>query len=562
MPGEDKPQRSLAQRVAEATLSRYRASIARPGGPRVQNGVAEWNILASVCLVLPRADTLLQDSAVEPIALGTGTKALPFERLQSAHGDLLHDCHAEVTARRSARRWLIERMVAEKAAHEAGLEECDGLPFLFRETEGSNATSRFRLRTDVQVWWYISTLPCESQPSASSVAEGQAISCFLHSASSLAQSGGECSTPAMTRRQQEQDRLAGSCTPTHTTEQQEGEERDGTVLRGRLYLNNSAPMLRTVPGRIDSPPSLSHSCTDKLLVWSLLGWQGSALSRWLEPIGIHSIVVANDAGSASSIESEVQRGLDIRRRLRRDQGKFLEQLGGRDLSPPDVFVVPQHFEESQEKISESVRGQADSIVPSWTSHSWIRPSQQGLKVLSSIALGSGHRTPPSSSKETETIVNGVKQGASLRRAKTADGRLCPLPEKSRSRACKLETHRILAKLSSILSQGGGPTDIYSDVKGKGRVVGEGTEAYRKRKAALRGSTPVDAQERRVAGWLNACKQQTRAQVEGQTCQIPSETDPEFDPPIASGEPLSGWLVTPSRFESFDIDGMFHNSNST
>lgn len=49
------------------------------------------------------------------------------------------------------------------------------------------------------------------------------------------------------------------------------------VHRGRVnYAARST--LRTKPGRLDSPPTTSHSCSDKLASWALTGLQGSLLA--------------------------------------------------------------------------------------------------------------------------------------------------------------------------------------------------------------------------------------------------------------------------------------------
>ncbi len=64
----------------------------------------------------------------------------------------------------------------------------------------------------------------------------------------------------------------------------------GTASRGRdnysLY-----GVMRTKPGRADSPPTLSMSCSDKIAAWNVLGIQGALASRLLQPIYIDRVIV-------------------------------------------------------------------------------------------------------------------------------------------------------------------------------------------------------------------------------------------------------------------------------
>lgn len=69
--------------------------------------------------------------------------------------------------------------------------------------------------------------------------------------------------------------------------------KDFTTIRGRNSIEKLG-RLRTKPGRADSSPSISHSCSDKLALWSTIGLQGSTLSRWLNPIYIDGYVIGDE----------------------------------------------------------------------------------------------------------------------------------------------------------------------------------------------------------------------------------------------------------------------------
>lgn len=91
-----------------------------------------------------------------PVALSTGVKCTPYDRL-SRHGDVLHDCHAEVLTRRATRSWILRRLVSEQ---EISGDNVDGLPRLFIPSSSSANKPQWRLRPEAHLHFYVSTLPC------------------------------------------------------------------------------------------------------------------------------------------------------------------------------------------------------------------------------------------------------------------------------------------------------------------------------------------------------------------------------------------------------------------
>jgi hypothetical protein len=50
-------------------------------------------------------------------------------------------------------------------------------------------------------------------------------------------------------------------------------------------------VLRTKPGRADSPPTVSMSCSDKIASWNILGIQGALCAQMFLPVYISSIII-------------------------------------------------------------------------------------------------------------------------------------------------------------------------------------------------------------------------------------------------------------------------------
>ena len=135
-----------ADDIASAVLRAYDKLPAR-AKPMTRPDRREWTILAGFVLC-HRHQRLDQDPSYECVALGTGLRALPYERLP-VQGDIPHDAHAEVIARRSFKLWLIERVLKP-------FRDANKLHPCFVVNDDGN----LRLSEAVSVALYVSTLPC------------------------------------------------------------------------------------------------------------------------------------------------------------------------------------------------------------------------------------------------------------------------------------------------------------------------------------------------------------------------------------------------------------------
>ncbi|KAH8928256.1 hypothetical protein BT69DRAFT_593897 [Atractiella rhizophila] len=236
--------------------------------PRTRdNGKKEWTVLSAIFLWKCTDTTRL-----ECVSIGTGLKALPSVSI-CPHGDNLHDMHAEVIARRGFLRWLLVQKNCISKEH-SWLE--------------LNDQGKCKLRSEARVGLYSSTLPC-----------------------------GDASMSLLTHKDEE--------TPVPTAAAEfakreywgwSSEDLSSPVIRGRIgYSGPFRGKLRTKPGRLDSLPTYSMSCSDKILGWSIYGVQGKALSRWFEgPIFIDAFVFEVDDACISKeqvMESLWGRGYPI-----------------------------------------------------------------------------------------------------------------------------------------------------------------------------------------------------------------------------------------------------------
>ncbi|KAI0092452.1 adenosine deaminase editase [Irpex rosettiformis] len=212
----------------------------------------QFTILAAFVL-------LAETRSPKLISLATGSKCLPASKLQIG-GDFVHDSHAEILARRGAIRFFLEEIgrANESAEKSEWIEPEEG---------------KFKLKEGVDLLLYVSTPPC-----------GDASTRYLASFQDEAMAA-----------------LKDSSAPSELAAGTAARGRDGYSLHG---------VLRTKPGRADSPPTLCMSCSDKIASWSVLGIQGALASMLLGTIYIDCMIIGEvDEGMQDMVREDCERAL-------------------------------------------------------------------------------------------------------------------------------------------------------------------------------------------------------------------------------------------------------------
>lgn len=331
-------------------------SLPKNGKPRLRDsGAFEWTILAGFCLCTPLSS---EDWKVECVSLGTGLRVLPYEKLP-VHGDVLHDCHAEIIARRGLLVYLYDQLslIAQALDEECHIE--------------ASADGKWKLKEGIKLVMYVSTLPCgdastyllslQAPPSPIISPSDSSPQSISSDSTSKTLNSTSAKTPYFTTILANSLGLntSRSSSPPLNSSSSNTNLMSAIpqVRRGRVgYTSFSS--LRTKPGRIDSPPSISHSCSDKIAMWSVLGVQGALLSTLLDSIMISMVVIGavEDDQERKRIQEEVERAL----------GGRLDGLVGRKVNVPEVRFTEEAFQDGRERAKEFA-GEGGEVVSCLTS---------------------------------------------------------------------------------------------------------------------------------------------------------------------------------------------------
>jgi predicted transcriptional regulator len=217
-----------SKKIANAVWKKYKAL--HPSDDKV--------ILAGYVL---RTRVAAKNETLEVIALGTGTKALPGNNY-CLTGSVVHDCHAEIIARRSLMRWIYKQIATADEPQSYAIKNADeGKPFKLRASE---------------LWLYISQAPCGD---------------------------------AAVFSRNDPTPVTVPCYTTHN----HGMFRTKTEAQNGGNVNVKYSVVQSFDGLQLGNRSKCLTCSDKLAKRCFVGVQGALLSQLIPPLYMSGIVIGD-----------------------------------------------------------------------------------------------------------------------------------------------------------------------------------------------------------------------------------------------------------------------------
>ncbi|CAG8542242.1 adenosine deaminase/editase [Gigaspora rosea] len=351
---ENKPWESnsttFSSQITEICHQKFK-TIGKNGKPLTFQSNLEWTVLAGIVACHMKAEH--GEYYLDCISLGSGLKCLPQSKL-SKTGDLIHDSHAEILARRGFLKFIINeiKLLLNSESKYLSLNDTNYPPFI--------------IRNNVTFHMYISQAPC-GDASMTSIALNQSpedAKLYINSYNNNIDSQ---NYDIMTRNKTSDCNIEVS------------KMKDG-FRRGRIDYG-SFGVLRTKPGRVDSEPTLSMSCSDKIAQWNVVGLQSALISELISPIYLSSITVGDMFYLEDLNRALYERIQDI---TNLPHGYF----------PHRPIIIPSllKFERSRSYLSEGLLDK--DLIPSNIATIWIKGSE------SAEVLVSGRKQGATKSKKT------------------------------------------------------------------------------------------------------------------------------------------------------------------
>lgn len=295
----------LADRIASCALDHYHTQLTRKAKPKPGK---EWTVFAAI-VAFHR-----EDNRMWVISSATGTKCTA----QRHEEFILHDSHAEVLARRGFIRIISSEILKKNSGNVVDndrrsnslLTESTICGNQYSYSTGVEATSKerkYQLDPSIGIHLYISDSPCGdasiySIPSTSS-SGGTAKNDISNE---ILYTGAKVIVSEATKVDATDCGGVHQLLPKENTTSNRGKEENNiieTSTNGPIVAREEIQTLgklRTKSGRSNLPAHMrshSHSCSDKIVLWSVLGLQGGMLTKFLNPpvIPLTSVAVSIDS---------------------------------------------------------------------------------------------------------------------------------------------------------------------------------------------------------------------------------------------------------------------------
>ena len=395
---------NFADKIVKLCISKY-DSLRKTGKPKNE---AEWTLLS--CFVQEEQC----NHTLKVVALGTGSKCIGLQQLSSS-GDVLHDSHAEVVARRAFMLYLSNQM--RKAVKR--------LNSIFKIRDGT-----YYLKSGILFHFYTSHTPCgdgsiflkqdwlecvgnivetearstSSCPSIFTPPERLGLQDFFN-----VTKGSSSTEPPVKKRRLEgntdlddqinllQDTVNTlvakndlkiindlekrvTCTINNNDGKYAGECVDANEVSSDIFRTGAkcvtgetsdpqqpginyhvTGVLRTKPGRGD--PTLSLSCSDKIFKWTILGVQGSLLMILMKkPVYMETIIIGQCPYSQEAMKRAIYGRFKIK-------VKNLNLPEGFSVQTPVLVQSNIEFPHSQLSVAKTA-SEGSKLMPTPTSIIW------------------------------------------------------------------------------------------------------------------------------------------------------------------------------------------------
>ncbi|KAF2449769.1 hypothetical protein P171DRAFT_427928 [Karstenula rhodostoma CBS 690.94] len=265
-------------------------------------------------------------------------KCLPSNKLPLAHGNALHDWHAEVLAIRAFNRFLLDELLLTLTAPQPNSSYLQEIPSSKRT---SSAPQPFTLRDDIRIYMYCSEAPCGDASMELTMA--------------LQDDATPWTTPAPT--------VSAAPTSAITSLPQAPNTQVPTALRGRTHFSHLGAV-RCKPSRPDAPPTLSKSCTDKLALHQATSLLSSLTSLLISPRNayLHSLVLP----ASQHVPAACTRAFSAAGRMAPAVEKAPAWEGGYRWSAFSVVGTTREFVWSRRMVPPAARAASSNLSAVWT----------------------------------------------------------------------------------------------------------------------------------------------------------------------------------------------------